>query len=88
MLSKVVHAAMADYHHRHARILLSACSPSKPAPSLAPALALWGDMKPVISVKELMRDMFDPASDNIFEAVKSEITKNNAAFLARGRRSG
>ena len=31
---------------------------------------LWGDLKPVVSVKELMRDMIDPASDFIFDAVK------------------
>ncbi|HUK35155.1 MAG TPA: hypothetical protein VLV86_14655 [Vicinamibacterales bacterium] len=37
--------------------------------------ALWGDMKPVVSVKELMRDMLDPASDYIFDAVKVETTK-------------
>jgi hypothetical protein len=28
-------------------------------------------MKPVVSVKELMRDMIDPLSDNIFNAVSS-----------------
>src|SRR5205809_5905322 len=64
-------------------LLLSACSSSKPAPpaaSTAPALPapqkLWGDLKPVVSVKELMRDMLDPASDFIFDAVKVEIGKN------------
>jgi len=57
-------------------VLLSACSPSKPAPAPQPAApALWGDMKPVVSVKELMRDMLDPASDYIFDAVKIESTK-------------
>jgi hypothetical protein len=35
---------------------------------------LWGDLKPVVSVKELMRDMIDPASDNVFEAVKTVVT--------------
>jgi hypothetical protein len=58
---------------------VSACSsqPSAaPAPSRAPELPapkLWGDLKPVVSVKELMRDMIDPASDYIFDAVKVEI---------------
>lgn len=33
-------------------------------------------MKPVVSVKELMRDMIDPVSDNIFNAVGSIATKN------------
>src|SRR5579864_8730308 len=45
----------------------SACSSSTPASSTPPAhdsaQELWGDMKPVVSVKELMRDMIDPASD-------------------------
>jgi hypothetical protein len=59
----------------------SACSSSTPSPgpARAPALpapvapgaaALWGDLTPVVSVKELMRDMLDPASDYIFDAVK------------------
>ncbi len=33
-------------------------------------------MKAVVSVKELMRDMLDPASDYIFDAVKIVTTKN------------
>jgi len=36
-------------------------------------------MKPVVSVKELMRDMLDPASDYIFDAVKVETTKTGTA---------
>ena len=35
-------------------------------------------MKPVVSVKELMRDMLDPASDYIFDAVKIETTKKGS----------
>jgi len=57
--------------------LLPACSASKPAPA-PPAAApqvLWGEMKPVVSVKELMRGMIDPASDYIFDAVKEVTTK-------------
>src|SRR6185295_10448454 len=68
-------------------VLMSACSSSKPGPtaSRAPALpapvapggsALWGDLKPVVSVKELMRDLLDPASDYIFDAVKIVTTGN------------
>src|SRR6185369_2233102 len=58
----------------------SACGqPSKPTTNASPATAapqaLWGDMKPVVSVKELMRDMIDPASDYIFDAVKIVTTK-------------
>jgi hypothetical protein len=56
-------------------VLLFACSPSKPAPAPPAAPALWGDMKPVVSVKELMRDMIDPASDNIFNSVSTVISK-------------
>jgi len=55
---------------------LSACSQPASPPPPPPAPALWGDMKPVVSVKELMRDMIDPASDFIFDAVKIETTKN------------
>jgi hypothetical protein len=33
------------------------------------AQKLWGDMKPIVSVKELMRDMIDPGSDYVFDAV-------------------
>ena len=59
-----------------------ACS-SKPSPTAshppessvaatprAPQPQLWGDLKPIVSVKELMRDMLDPAADYIFDAVK------------------
>jgi len=47
----------------------AATPPSLPAPHL------WGDLKPIVSVKELMRDMLDPAADNIFDAVKTVYTK-------------
>src|SRR6476646_10810885 len=64
-------------------VVVSACSSSKPAPPAASTAAalpapqkLWGDLKPIVSVKELMRDMLDPASDYIFDAVKVEIGKN------------
>jgi cytochrome c556 len=61
--------------------VMFACSPSKSSPPASgtpaaatppslPAPQLWGDVKPVVSVKELMRDMLDPAADNIFDAVK------------------
>jgi hypothetical protein len=68
-----------------AAIAMCACSSSKPAPAASttsspPALPspqkLWGDLKPIVSVKELMRDMIDPASDFIFDAVKVEIGKS------------
>jgi hypothetical protein len=52
-----------------------ACSPSKSAPpaSSVQAPALWGDMKPVVSVKEIMKYMIDPASDHIFNSVSTVI---------------
>jgi hypothetical protein len=50
------------------------CAPSKPAPPTAPPpTALWGDMKPVVSVKELMEYMIDPAGDYIFDSVSTVI---------------
>jgi len=56
-------------------LVVAACSSPK-APAASPAASvLWGDMKPVVSVKELMRDLLDPASDFIFDAVKIETTK-------------
>jgi len=59
-------------------ILVSGCS-SKPTPPPAPpAQALWGDMKAVVSVKELMQYMLDPAADHIFDAVKVETTKGGS----------
>ncbi|HWW82785.1 MAG TPA: hypothetical protein VNZ26_04235 [Vicinamibacterales bacterium] len=56
---------------------LSACSRAQPA-AVATSTgqpALWGEMKPVVSVKELMRDMLDPASDFIFDSVSTVVTK-------------
>src|SRR5438270_13511284 len=52
----------------------SACS--LPAPPPSPAPALLGDMKPIVSVKELMGDMLDPIADNIFDAVWWDSTAN------------
>jgi hypothetical protein len=57
-------------------LLMSACSPSKPNAAQPAAPAMWGDMKPVVSVKDLMRNMIDPASDYIFDAVKVEVSKS------------
>ena len=36
---------------------------------------LWGDLKPVVSVKELMKYMIDPVADNLFDAVGTTVTK-------------
>ena len=60
---------------------LTGCSSSKPTPTPGQtttppqAAALWGDLKPVVSVKELMKYMIDPVADNIFNAVGSTVTK-------------
>jgi len=55
---------------------IAACSSSKPTPTPAQTTAaLWGDLKPVVSVKELMKYMIDPVADNIFTAVGSTVTK-------------
>jgi len=64
--------------------LTAACNASQPptvahapgkAEAPAPHAELWGDLKPIVSVKELMRDMIDPASDFIFDSVSSVSTK-------------
>jgi hypothetical protein len=56
-------------------VLSFACSGSKPKPPSSSSPVLWGELKPVVSVKELMRDMIDPASDFVFDAEKVESTK-------------
>src|SRR6476469_5856137 len=53
------------------------CSCSSSVASV-PATRLWGDLKPVVSVKELMRDMIDPLADNIFDAVGITLEGNTA----------
>jgi len=50
-----------------ASLIWSQCS--APAPRSPSSAALLGDMKAVVSVKELMADMIDPLADNIFDAV-------------------
>src|SRR6516164_10362996 len=52
-----------------------ASSSSKATPAPAGAPELWGTLKPVVSVKELMRDMLDPIADNIFDSVSIVVTK-------------
>ena len=51
-----------------ASVFWSQCS-KLAAPPPQSATQLLGDMKPVVSVKELMADMIDPLADHIFEAV-------------------
>jgi hypothetical protein len=63
-------------------VLTSACSSSKPTPAPPPAPALWGELKPVVSVKELMHDMIDPIADNIFDAVGTVVTSKGIVETA------
>jgi hypothetical protein len=56
-------------------VTTSLCSPAKRASAPPPPTPLCGDLKPVVSVKELMRDMIDPASDYVFDSVKAVATK-------------
>src|ERR1700712_3738390 len=73
-----------------AAVLTGSCSspkrPTDPAPvrgaGAGPAPALWGDMKPVVSVKELMRDFIDPASDYVFDSVGIVTTHNKVVETA------
>ena len=41
-----------------------------------PTTPLLGDMKPIVSVKELMDDMIDPAGDYIFDSVKTLVRES------------
>ena len=51
-----------------------ACAPA-PKPDAKPVATYWGgDLTPVVSVKELMRDVIDPLSDNIFLSVGTRIS--------------
>jgi hypothetical protein len=56
--------------------VLSGCSSSKSTTVPESPPGLWGDLKPVVSVKELMHDLLDPISDNVFEAVSIVVDKN------------
>src|SRR6185436_7407197 len=77
-----------------AGILAAACSPSSTASTSSASSAsttssssssgfvvtpqLWGEMKPIVSVKELMRDMIDPIADNIFDAIAVIVDRKGA----------
>src|SRR4051794_10580156 len=63
--------------------MMTGCSPSPPAQtSPATTTKLWGDLKPVVSVKELMHDLIDPLADNVFDAVAVYITKDGVREVA------
>jgi hypothetical protein len=59
-------------------LIASTCSSPQATRPPSPAQELWGDMKPVVSVKELMRDFIDPASDYVFDAISIVDTKKNS----------
>ncbi|HXD75647.1 MAG TPA: hypothetical protein VN628_18000 [Vicinamibacterales bacterium] len=59
----------------------ASASPGQAAPQLLVTQQLWGEMKPVVSVKELMRDMLDPASDYIFDGVKEVTTSKGTVKI-------
>ena len=63
-------------------MVAAACSPASTSSGSASSSGfvvtpqLWGEMKPVVSVKELMRDMLDPIADNIFDAIAIIVDKS------------
>ena len=60
---------------------IAACSSPPPASirtdrrGASDAAPLWGDLKPVVPVKELMKFMIDPMADRIFKAVGTTVTQ-------------
>jgi hypothetical protein len=54
-------------------VLMFGCSSSKPASTETRSPEFWGDLKPIVSVKELMRDMIEPAAYNIFNSVSTVV---------------
>ena len=62
-------------------MVTAGCSTPPPKDPPRPP-ALWGDLKPVVSVKELMRDMIDPVADNIFDAVGTITTYKGSVEIA------
>ena len=62
--------------------LISGCSSPKPTSAPPRTPELWGTLKPVVSVKELMRDMLDPIADNIFDSVSIVVTKKGTVETA------
>src|SRR5262245_14205211 len=59
-----------------AAVACSSSKPSSPASGTAQP-ALWGDMKAIVSVKELMEYLIDPASDYIFNSVSTKLVGNS-----------
>jgi hypothetical protein len=61
-------------------VLASQCSPPPPQPA-ATSSPLWGEMKSVVSVKEIMAHMIDPIADNIFDAVHWTVTRKGTEYV-------
>ena len=64
-----------------AGVSISGCSSSKTAPVPAANQQLWGELKPIVSVKELMRDFIDPASDYVFDAIGTVDSKEGTVEI-------
>jgi cytochrome c556 len=58
------------------------CSAPAPVASAPAGPALLGELKPVVSVKELMKNEIDPLSDNIFDAVGESVTLKGVTEIA------
>lgn len=53
-------------------ILIGLVSPACSKPAAAPAAAT-PDLKPVVTIKELMENIIDPIADNVFDAVATDV---------------
>src|SRR6476620_5756704 len=62
-------------------VLSISCSTSNSAPVSSQPTALWGDMKPIVSVKELMDLMIYPASDYVFDSIGTIITREKTTDI-------
>ena len=62
--------------------LSSQCTATKPEPATTTGPALLGELRAVVSVKELMRDAVDPLSDRIFDAVSESVTEQGVTRVA------
>jgi hypothetical protein len=64
---------------------LACSSPKATAPAVAPGMspdpALWGSMKPIVSVKELMHNLIDPIGDNVFDSVAIIVEKGKTTDI-------
>src|SRR5215831_70702 len=61
--------------------IAASCSSKPTAPAPQAREPLFGPMKPVVSVKELMRYTIDPLADNIFDAVTWDISKKGVVHV-------